>query len=121
MYAKAHPFGYKPVTGGVSSRKNEPCTSIQTVTMKVPYEVTVRNKKGEIVYKGRGKNRKPLTETFFSTVTRTIKHYSQAKKGRTLADMVYSSPSYDKFIALQAKKRAEKEEASKQQLGLVGV
>lgn len=113
MYAKAHPFGYKPVTGGVSSHKNETCTSIQVIRVKVPYEVAVRNEKGEIVYKGRGKNRKPVTETFYNTVTRTIKHYSQQKKGRTLADMVYSSPSYDKFIALQAKKRAEKEEARK--------
>lgn len=74
MYAKARPFGYqkRKKTGEV---KNWMLRRVQTVKMRVPYEILVRNKDGKVVYKGVGKNRKPVKEIFYRTVTRPVKHY----------------------------------------------
>lgn len=83
MYAKAHPFGYKPVKNQPNKEKGyrTPVQSIQVVTMKVPYMVADRDKTGEIVD----------VHEYHNTIQRIIKHYERKLKGRTLAEMVYST------------------------------
>lgn len=81
MYAKAHPFGYKPIQNRPRGAKGEIPARKQTVTIKGDYTVNTRNKKGKIVG----------TDIYTNTETRTITHYDHHKKGRTLAEMVYES------------------------------
>ncbi len=90
MYAKAHPFGYKPVKvpkGHRADHKGEPVKEIQTIEVECPYDVSVRDEKGNIV-REKGK---PVKQTFTNTITRSVKQYDKPKKGRTFAEMVYES------------------------------
>lgn len=99
MYAKAHPIGYAPIKNKQSSNlsrfahSQEPVQRVQTIRMRVPIEQNVRDEDGNVIYEGRGKNRKPVTEVVgYHEQTRVIKHYDpKPKRGRTLAEMVYES------------------------------
>ena len=90
MYAKAHPFGYKPVKQKDKDNKHfrEVQTGLQKIIVRSPYKVIVRDCIGRPVMNGK----EPMTDTFFNTYVRTVKLYTpKQRKGRTLAEMVYST------------------------------
>ncbi len=99
MYIKAHPFGYQPIKNKrstnllPSTHSGEEVSRIQTVRMLVPIYRVHRDENGKVLYKGRGKNRKPVMSfDRYLPQTRVIKHYDpKPKRGRTLAEMVYGS------------------------------
>ena len=91
-----HPFGYKRIKEAKKDFGHQ-IGDVQTITIKVPYEVPVR-RYGKPVFTyttdENGKKHKVfLTETFFNTIKKVVYHSidSKPKKGRTLADMVYES------------------------------
>lgn len=89
-YAKAHPFGYKPVKQKDIDNKHfrEVQTGLQKIVVKSPYKVIVRDSQGKHIMNGK----EPVTETFFNTYVRTVKLYApKQRKGRTLAEMVYEN------------------------------
>lgn len=98
MYIKAHPFGYTSRKSEIKAHLFEPKSKkrigkktknrVQLVTIKVPYEVTVRDKNGKPVL---NEDKVPVTETFYNTIQRPIQHYGRELKGKTLAGMVYES------------------------------
>lgn len=81
-YAKAHPFGYKPVKGRKSDHSREQVVDVQTIKVKEEYKVARRDEKGKIVG----------YDTFSNEFVRPVKNYNpKPKKGRTLGEMVYES------------------------------
>lgn len=88
-YIKAHPFGYKPNKQSPKKHKFTPIGWVQTITIKVPYEITMRDSTGKIML---NEDNKPIKQIFFNTVQKTIKHVKpENRKGKTLAEMVYES------------------------------
>lgn len=79
---KVHAFGFKKnqrvkETGGIQYYR------VQTVKIHRNYEVPVYNKDGKLV------RIDTLTNTFIKNIRHSIA--SKARRGRTLADMVYES------------------------------
>ena len=104
-YAKAHPFGYKPVkrtnkTNNANTTLYHRQTVIEVSTYKVMQRRTVWERDPQTgktrmklvpVYEGIGKNRKPVFDEFLAVQHRVILHYGRPRKGRTLAEMVYET------------------------------
>ena len=91
-----HPFGYKRITTAKKDFGHQ-IGDVQTIIMKVPYQVPVR-RYGKYLFtyvtdENGKKHRVPFTETFFNTIKKVVYHSIDAKpkKGRSLADMVYES------------------------------
>ena len=72
-----HPMGYVPIKRRTDEGAGRGLTldHTQTVPIVTKYEVQFRDSKGNIVYTGKGKNRKPVTEEFYGLQYRTIKHF----------------------------------------------
>ena len=109
-YVKAHPFGYKPVKNYTGKPAETPQDKgrKQTIVYEVEYKVMRRKKVWETdpvtgkkkmklvpvteTKKVKGKTVEvPVYDTYKGVQTREVKHYGRAKKGRTLAEMVYES------------------------------
>lgn len=97
-YIKAHPFGHKQ-GGGRPKYYGHQIVRKQVITRLVPFTVTCRDKDGNVITKPelnkRGKPTGkliPVTQTFYTKVTKVINHYiNPVKRGRTLGEMVYES------------------------------
>lgn len=103
-YAKAHPFGYKPVKRvNPANNKHVPSREIQTANVVREYKVARRKVVWEIdergkrkmrlvpVTEGTDKKKKVVYDTFKTVQHRAIPHFGRPRKGRTLAEMVYDT------------------------------
>lgn len=105
---RTHPFGYAPSRSGGSHRRyGVPVARKQTIKVRKAYQVTRRDKKGNPILDEDGK---PVVDIYYNTFTKTIYHYDHVKKGRTLADMVYESPSFLDYVERQLKRQEERAE-----------
>lgn len=104
MYAKAHPFGYKPVKRiNPANNRSIPFREDQTAAVIREYRVARRqvqwitDERGKRkmhlvpVTEGTGKRKKIVYDTFKALGHRVIPHYGRIRKGRTLAEMVYET------------------------------
>lgn len=110
---RTHPIGYSPSRSGGSHRRyGTPVARKQTIKVRKPYQLARRDKEGKVILDADGK---PVMDTYYACYTKTIYHYDHVKKGRTLADMVYESPSFLAYVERQLKKREEAEARKKEE------